>query len=115
MQVSLLRWTSTSVGTPSWSRNRWSIDQRPVPSGNAHLAPDQQPSPGRLAVDLAAGQEIRVARQEMLEDVLGVEALAGEFGEPAVLKQKDAVAHALLTEQGRSRHGSLGACFEGGA
>ena len=83
--------------------------------GDAHLAPDQEPSPGRLAVDLAAGQELRVARQEILEDVFGVEAPAGEFGEPAVLKQKDAVAHALLTDQGRSRHGCLGAYFEVGA
>ena len=44
------RLTSTSVGIASWSRNRWSSDQRSPPSsspGHAHLPGYEQPSPRR--------------------------------------------------------------------
>jgi len=49
------RLTSTSVGTASWSRNRWSRDQRPPPSSSQGTPISRLTSSQRLGAACDAG------------------------------------------------------------
>ena len=69
-RVSLARFTSTNVGTASWSTTRWSTDHQPPPPlmiRHAGLTLDQQPPARILLIDLRSGQQVRMLGKQSLE------------------------------------------------